>query len=60
MPGASERTTRPIEWIGEGEGGVSRSMLRAAVAGRLCKAGRGRERVRNAADRSPSGFVHNL
>ena len=36
-----ERTTRPIGWIGEGEGGVSRSMLRAAVAGQLCKAGRG-------------------
>ena len=36
-----ERTTRHITWMGEGEGGVSRSMLRAAVAGRLCKAGRG-------------------
>ncbi len=36
-----ERTTRHIKWIGEGVGGVSRSLLRAAGAGRLCKAGRG-------------------
>ena len=36
-----ERTTRHTGWMGEGEGGVSRSLLRAAAAGRLCQAGRG-------------------
>ena len=41
MPGASERTMRPIEWVGEGEGGVSRSRLRADAAGRVGKPDRG-------------------
>ena len=37
MPGASERTTRRIQWIGEGEGGVSRRRLRADAAFRVGK-----------------------